>query len=67
MVFFSDHVVIYRALDRKQKRLGIFHDLSKAFDTVSAPALLNKMERIGNREHPLKLVTDYLSNRTQKV
>ncbi|KAJ8704619.1 hypothetical protein PYW07_011807 [Mythimna separata] len=61
----SGHVA--RMLDDKRKCLGIFLDLSKAFDTVSAPALLNKMERMGIRGLALKIFADYLSDRTQKV
>lgn len=61
----SNHVA--RTLDRKRKCLGIFLDLSKAFDTVSAPALLRKMERLGIRGLPLKIFADYLKDRTQIV
>lgn len=54
-------------VDKKNKCIGIFLDLAKAFDTVSVPILLNKMERMGIRDVALKLFTDYLSNRKQRV
>lgn len=52
-------------LDGKSKCLGVFLDLSKAFDSVSI--LLDKMEWYGIRGLPLKLVESYLSNRKQRV
>lgn len=54
-------------LDKKQKCLGVFLDMAKAFDTVSVPNLLNKLEHLGIRGVPLDLFTDYLSNRSQVV
>lgn len=54
-------------LDRKKKVIGIFLDLAKAFDTVSIPMLLNKLERVGIRGKPLSLLEDYLKGRTQKT
>lgn len=61
----SEHVA--KLIDSKQKCLGIFLDLAKAFDTVSVPILLAKMEYLGIRGIPLKLFTDYLTNRSQRV
>lgn len=60
-----DHVV--DKLDKKKKVLAIFLDLAKAFDTVSIPLLLNKLEKIGIRNMQLKLLTNYLKNRQQRV
>lgn len=61
----TEHAV--RTLDNKHKCLGIFIDLSKAFDTVSAPELLKKMESIGIRGVVLEMFRDYLRGRTQVV
>lgn len=61
----SDHIV--GCLDNKQKCLGIFLDLAKAFDTVSIPHLLRKLELLGVRGIALKLFMSYLTNRTQAV
>lgn len=61
----SDYIA--RQVDKKNKCIGIFLDLAKAFDTVSIPILLNKMEQMGIRHVPLRLFRDYLTNRTQRV
>lgn len=47
--------------------MAAFLDLRKAFDTVSTPILIDKLEAIGIRGIPLALLKDYLSGRTQKV
>lgn len=54
-------------LDNKRKSLAVFLDMKKAFDTVSIPILVEKLEKVGIRGTPLKLLKDYLTNRTQKV
>lgn len=54
-------------LDKGKKCLTIFLDLKKAFDTVSVPILLQKLESVGIRGTPLLLFEDYLSNRKQRV
>lgn len=61
----TDYLAQHIAL--KHKCIGVFLDLAKAFDTVSIPDLLNKMEGIGVRGVALDLFKDYLSNRTQRV
>lgn len=59
------HVV--QGLDGKKKCIGVFLDIAKAFDTVSVPLLIRKLEFIGIRGVPLDLFKDYLSNRSQRV
>lgn len=54
-------------LDNNKKCVGIFLDLAKAFDTVSIPLLLRKLEFIGIRGVALKLLHSYLTNRIQIV
>lgn len=54
-------------LDHKNKCVGVFLDLAKAFDTVSIPLLICKLEAIGIRGVPLDLFKNYLNNRTQAV
>ncbi|KAG7312982.1 hypothetical protein JYU34_000054 [Plutella xylostella] len=54
-------------LDKGNQTIGIFLDLSKAFDTVSIPILLHKLEMLGIRGTQLKLFENYLTERTQCV
>lgn len=54
-------------LDKGNKCLSIFLDLSKAFDTVSVSILLSKLEKVGCRGTQLQLMKDYLSERSQCV
>lgn len=58
---------VSEALDEKRKCMGIFLDLAKAFDTVSVPILVEKLDRLGIRGNCLKLFKDFLSHRTQRV
>lgn len=58
---------ITQQLDHGKKSMAIYLDLKKAFDTVSVPTLVEKLERIGVRDIQLKLIKDYLTNRTQRV
>ena len=54
-------------LDKGNCSIGIFIDLSKAFDTVDHKLLLRKMKHYGIRGHPLLWFTSSLSYRTQYV
>lgn len=58
---------VFKLLDDKQKCLGVFLDLQKAFDTVSIPILLSRLQNIGVRGVALDWFSDYLSNRSQRV
>lgn len=58
---------IVRNFDRGLKTVGIFLDLSKAFDTVSIPILLDKLEQLGIRGSVNHLFGSYLSDRRQIV
>lgn len=54
-------------MDQRNKCVGVFLDLQKAFDTVSIPILLTRMENVGIRGLTLDWFGDYLSGRTQSV
>lgn len=55
--------LIARKLDNQQKCLGLFLDLTKAFDTVSVPTLLSKLHSIGIRGIVHDLFKSYLMDR----
>ena len=57
--------IIKDAQKQNKHVLGIFIDLSKAFDTLDHNILLSKLEISGVRGTPLSLLTSYLSNRYQ--
>ena len=54
---------ITQAIDKKEYSIGIFLDLTKAFDTVDHVILLKKLETYGIRGIPLFWFKNYLSNR----
>ncbi|CAH2236938.1 jg23386 [Pararge aegeria aegeria] len=58
---------VVRHIDDGEKCLAIFLDLAKAFDTVSIPILIQKLEQLGIRGLQLQLLKSYLSNRHQSV
>ena len=56
---------ITNAMAQKQHVIGIFMDLSKAFDTLNHDILLYKLKTYGIRGTALSWFKDYLSNRQQ--
>ena len=57
--------IIRNATDNNKHILGIFIDLSKAFDTIDHRILLNKLNHYGIRGQALELLKSYLTNRYQ--
>jgi len=58
---------IYDNIDKKQKPLAVFLDLTKAFDLVSHKILLKKLQSLGIRGIVYRLFCNYLFGRSQKV
>ena len=58
---------IKNTLNKNEHVLGIFIDLSKAFDTIDHEILLKKLEYYGIRGRALSLLASYLRNRIQVV
>jgi hypothetical protein len=54
-------------LDEKENCIGVFLDLAKAFDTVSVPLLLKKLNDSGVRGLALEWFASYLMGRKQCV
>lgn len=62
---FYDKIIEY--FERKQYPIGVFCDLSRAFDCVNHNLLIAKLEKYGIRGIPLKWCASYLNNRKQCV
>ena len=58
---------INNAVEEKKSSIGIFLDLSKAFDTIDHNILLYKMDYYGFRGIVYEWFKSYLSNRKQYV
>jgi hypothetical protein len=58
---------VYKSLDEREISIGLFLDLSKAFDLVDHDILLRKMSGMGIRGVALKWFQSYRENREQIV
>ena len=58
---------LLESMDNNQHTVGVFLDLSKAFDTIHHDTLLNKLQYYGIRGIALEWFRSYLTNRKQYV
>ena len=58
---------ILKNQEENKLTIGVFIDLSKAFDTLSYAILLKKLDKYGIRGTPLKWFESYLKERTMRV
>jgi len=58
---------IQEAIEKKKHLIGIFFDLSKAYDVLDHKILLFKLSTYGVRDLVNQWFTSYLSNRKQYV
>ena len=69
----TDHALIklidsiYDSFNQNKYTLGVFTDLSKAFDTVDHNILIDKLNLYGIKNNSLKWFLIYLSNRKQFI
>ena len=58
---------IFSAINRKQLTIATFIDFKKAFDTVDNEILLKKLQLIGIKGLPLKILDSYMTDRQQQT
>ena len=58
---------IYESFDQKKFTLGVFVDLSKAFDTVNHEILISKLSYYGIKSTYINWFKSYLTNRKQYI
>jgi hypothetical protein len=65
LIYISDK--IYKSLEKRQDICMVYLDISKAFDRVWHFGLIYKLKQNGIRGNVLLWLSDYLSNRQQRV
>ena len=58
---------IYENFEENKYNLGVFIEISKAFDTINHKILLSKLEIFGIKGNMLKWFESYLTNRKQYI
>jgi hypothetical protein len=64
---FNFTTALYSALDKGDHAIGLFYDLSKAFDTIDHNLLLSKLLSLGIRGTANLWIASFLTQRTQVV
>lgn len=59
--------IVFQAWEESQDAIGVFCDLSKAFDCVSHEILIAKLQHYGITGFALNLLESYLNGRVQRV
>ena len=67
MSYLDLHEILQTLLKNGNNTLGIFNDLSKAFDTVDHQVLIKKLQYYGIDGTALEWFKTYLSNRKQYI
>jgi len=67
MALLNMQTCISEAMNSNKYSLGVFFDISKAFDAVNHSLLINKLELYGIRAFAKKWFTDYITNLNQLV
>ena len=58
---------ISSAIDRNESTLGVFLELSKAFDTINHKILSDKLQHYSIRDTALSWIKSYLEDRTHFI
>lgn len=58
---------VFQSVDKKEKVIGVFADIKKAFDMVCHEILLHKLNAYGIKGVPLTWFKSYLTDRHQRV
>ena len=65
--YFNLHEILHDSSEKGEYKLGVFIDLSRAFDTVDHQILIKKLQYYGTDGTALELFKSYLSNRKQYI
>ena len=63
----TEYAILKESFHDREFTVGVFIDLSKAFDTVDHNILLTKLTYFGLSKNYIKLIKNYLSNRKQFI
>lgn len=67
MALIESFDTIHQKLDNAKPAIGLFVDLSKAFDSIDHQRLLDKLDRAGVRGALNQLIPSFITGRSQYV